>query len=75
MIIKEVRPPQPPVPPPLYIRKSAFILSITIICYYVGQRPPPPPTLPPLVIREAPPNLPPTVGTQGTTIYIDEFHV
>ncbi len=34
----------------------------------VGQRPPPPPTLSPVVIREAPPKMPPAVGTQGTII-------
>jgi hypothetical protein len=31
-----------------------------------GQRPPLPPVQPPIIIREAPPKVPPAVGTQGT---------
>jgi len=42
VIIKEVRPPQAPVPPPLFVR----------------IQPPPPPEQAPLVIREAPPPRP-----------------
>jgi hypothetical protein len=38
----------------------------------IGQRPPPPPTLPPLVIREAPPKMPPAVGTQSTIIITEK---
>ncbi len=38
------------------------------MCNNVGQRPPPPPILSPVVIREAPPKMPPAVGTQGTII-------
>jgi hypothetical protein len=43
-----VRPPQPPVPPPLRIRQQA----------------PPLPTPPPLVLRERPPNPPASVASQ-----------
>ncbi len=35
---------------------------------HLGQRPPPPPVLSPIVIREAPPKMPPAVGTQGITV-------
>jgi hypothetical protein len=47
VIIKEVRPPQAPAPPPLYVR----------------IQPPPPPEQAPLVIREAPPPRPKQVPT------------
>ncbi len=43
-----MRPPQPPVPPPLRIRQQA----------------PPLPTPPPLVLRERPPNPPASVASQ-----------
>jgi len=48
LIIKEVRPPQPPAPTPLRIRQQA----------------PPIPTPPPLVLRERPPKAPTTVASQ-----------
>jgi hypothetical protein len=48
LIIKEVRPPQPPVPPPLRIRQQA----------------PPLPQPPPLILRERPPAPPATVASQ-----------
>jgi len=47
VIIKEVRPPQAPAPPPLFVR----------------IQPPPPPEQAPLVIREAPPPRPRHVPT------------
>jgi len=47
VIIKEVRPPQQPAPPPLFVR----------------IQPPPPPQQAPLVIREAPPPRPKHVPT------------
>ena len=40
-------------------------MSSVHLNHRAGQRPPPPPVLPPVVIREAPPKMPPTVGTQG----------
>ena len=48
MIIKEVRPPQPPAPAPLRVRQQA----------------PPLPQPPPLVLRERPPVAPPSVASQ-----------
>jgi len=51
VIIKEVRPPQAPVPPPLYVR----------------IQPPPPPEQAPLVIREAPPPRPKQIPTTHLT--------
>ncbi len=48
MIIKEVRPPQPPAPPPLRIRQQA----------------PPVPQPPPLILRERPPPTPAAVASQ-----------
>jgi hypothetical protein len=51
VIIKEVRPPQAPAPPPLYVR----------------IQPPPPPEQAPLVIREAPPPRPRQIPTTHLT--------
>jgi len=51
VIIKEVRPPQAPVPPPLFVR----------------IQPPPPPEQAPLVIREAPPPRPAHIPTTHLT--------
>jgi len=51
VIIKEVRPPQAPAPPPLYVR----------------IQPPPPPEQGPLVIREAPPPRPKQIPTTHYT--------
>jgi hypothetical protein len=51
VIIKEVRPPQAPVPPPLYVR----------------IQPPPPPEQAPIVIREAPPPRPKHIPTTHLT--------
>jgi len=51
VIIKEVRPPQAPAPPPLYVR----------------IQPPPPPEQAPLVIREAPPPRPKHIPTSHFT--------
>jgi len=51
VIIKEVRPPQAPVPPPLFVR----------------IQPPPPPEQAPLVIREAPPPRPQQIPTTHLT--------
>jgi len=51
VIIKEVRPPQAPVPPPLYVR----------------IQPPPPPEQAPIVIREAPPPRPKRIPTTHLT--------
>jgi hypothetical protein len=51
VIIKEVRPPQAPVPPPLYVR----------------IQPPPPPQQAPIVIREAPPPRPKHIPTTHLT--------
>jgi hypothetical protein len=51
VIIKEVRPPQAPVPPPLYVR----------------IQPPPPPEQAPIVIREAPPPRPKQIPTTHVT--------
>ncbi len=48
MIIKEVRPPQPPAPPPLRVRQQA----------------PPVPQPPPLILRERPPPTPAAVASQ-----------
>jgi hypothetical protein len=54
VIIKEVRPPQAPVPPPLYVR----------------IQPPPPPEQGPLVIREAPPPRPKQIPTTRLTKFL-----
>ncbi|CAF1219829.1 unnamed protein product [Adineta steineri] len=51
VIIKEVRPPQAPVPPPLFVR----------------IQPPPPPEQAPIVIREAPPPRPKHIPTTHLT--------
>jgi len=51
VIIKEVRPPQAPAPPPLFVR----------------IQPPPPPEQAPLVIREAPPPRPKQIPTTHYT--------
>jgi len=51
VIIKEVRPPQAPAPPPLFVR----------------VQPPPPPEQAPLVIREAPPPRPRHIPTTHLT--------
>jgi len=51
VIIKEVRPPQAPAPPPLFVR----------------IQPPPPPEQAPLVIREAPPPRPQHIPTTMLT--------
>ena len=48
LIIKEVRPPQPPPPAPLRVRQQA----------------PPVPQPPPLILRERPPPRPATVASQ-----------
>ncbi len=48
LIIKEVRPPQPPAPPPLRIRQQAPAL----------------PQPPPLILREKPPSIPASVAAQ-----------
>ena len=48
MIIKEVRPPQPPAPQPVRVRQQA----------------PPVPQPPPLVLRERPPQAPAAVASQ-----------
>jgi len=51
VIIKEVRPPQAPAPPPLFVR----------------IQPPPPPEQTPIVIREAPPPRPQQIPTTVLT--------
>lgn len=51
VIIKEVRPPQAPAPPPLFVR----------------IQPPPPPEQAPIVIREAPPAPPKQIPTTHLT--------
>lgn len=66
--IRYLRPPTPPTPGDIIVTQEDNIVSHPAPPLIIRQQPARPATPQPLVVREAPPQLPPTVGRKIITI-------